>query len=120
MMGMLGMQWMVAFLTGGPVETQAVMAPVFSVEAPQDADRVTAYFPFGLQKELTLDARTMRWRGRAVVNSNVPEGSYPVALVIRTAAGKLVRKEMVDLTRQGAPFGAAFAQASLPPGGTAE
>jgi len=97
------------------------MAPVVNVEAPQDTHKVTAYFPFGVSKELTLDERRMRWRGRAVVDGRVPEGSYPVAVVmLNRDGGKVVRRELVEVSHAGAPFEASFAADSVPAGGTAE
>jgi len=120
---MLGLGWMVAAAVLG--ETLAVdapmMTPVFNVEAPQDTQRVTAYFPFGLQKELTLDSRSMRWRGRAVIHPSIPEGSYPVALVLHSAdGGQVVRRELVDLKHDLVPFDAALSQPVVTPGDAAE
>lgn len=63
--------------------------PVLSVEAPADARLVTAYFPFGLEKDLAYDAATQRWRVRFLVPKGVPDGNYEVPVVVVTRDGEL-------------------------------
>jgi Ca-activated chloride channel family protein len=41
--------------------------PIITVHAPKDAQRVTAYFPFGLVKPLHYDRVTNTWRARFLV-----------------------------------------------------
>ncbi|MEA2699597.1 MAG: Ca-activated chloride channel [Myxococcales bacterium] len=56
--------------------------PVLSLVAPGDARLVTAYFPFGLVKDLTYDAYVERWQVRFLVPKDVPDGEYRVPVVI--------------------------------------
>ncbi len=63
--------------------------PVLSVKAPADAQRVTAYFPFGLVKELTYDAEQERWRVRFLVPKSVADGQYEVPVVVVTKDGSV-------------------------------
>lgn len=62
--------------------------PVLSVGAPADAQRVTAYFPFGLEKELDYDVETRTWRVRFLVPVGVPDGQYEVPVVVVTRDGQ--------------------------------
>jgi Ca-activated chloride channel family protein len=66
--------------------------PVIDIAAPSDARRVTAYFPFGLVKELTFDGQRARWRGRFLVPEGVPEGAYTILIVIELADGSTVER----------------------------
>ncbi len=109
----LGVQVMVALALAGNTVTPdtsapkeaAVMASLLAVDAPGNAHKVTAYFPFGVSHALTLDARRQRWRGRAVLAASVPEGTYPVAVVVETLDGQRhVRRELVDVRRGVQPF----------------
>lgn len=62
--------------------------PVLSVQAPVDAQRVTAFFPFGLEKDLDYDASTDQWRVRFLVPKGVPDGKYEVPVVVITRDGQ--------------------------------
>lgn len=62
--------------------------PVLSVNAPADAQRVTAFFPFGLEKDLDYDASTGQWRVRFLVPNGVPDGKYAVPVVVITRDGQ--------------------------------
>jgi Ca-activated chloride channel family protein len=55
--------------------------PVLSVDAPADALRVTAYFPFG-ERELTYDAEARRWRVRFLVPVETQDGTYEVPVLV--------------------------------------
>ena len=66
--------------------------PVIDIAAPSDARRVTAYFPFGLVKELTFDGQRARWRGRFLVPEGVPDGAYTILIVIELADGSTVER----------------------------
>jgi Ca-activated chloride channel family protein len=61
--------------------------PVLTVRAPSDAQQVTAYFPFGLVKDLTYDAASERWQTRFLVPKHVADGAYDVKIVIVKADG---------------------------------
>ncbi len=61
--------------------------PILKVRAPASARQVTAYFPFGLVKDLTYDADTEHWRVRFLVPKDVADGDYMVKIVIVHADG---------------------------------
>ena len=61
--------------------------PVLSVAAPADARQVTAYFPFGLVKDLRYDANAEHWTVRFLVPKGVADGDYDVRVVIVKADG---------------------------------
>jgi len=61
--------------------------PVLSVKAPSDATQVTAYFPFGLVKDLRYDGNTEHWTVRFLVPKGVVDGDYDVKIVIVNADG---------------------------------
>jgi Ca-activated chloride channel homolog len=63
--------------------------PVLTVNAPADALRVTAYFPFGLKKELSYDQNAKRWSVRFLVPKEVPDGKYTVPILVVTRNGQL-------------------------------
>ncbi len=119
MAGFPGASWLVAWAVAG---SSPVLAPVLDVEAPRDTRKVTAHFPFGVSKELALDGRSRRWRGRVVVAGGaVPEGLYPVSLVVEGRDGaRVVRREQVALGSAAAPFDARFAEVVVAPGAIAE
>jgi len=56
--------------------------PVLTVKAPAEALRVTAFFPFGLQKELSFDPDKQSWRVRFLVPKDTPDGQYEVPVLI--------------------------------------
>jgi Ca-activated chloride channel family protein len=56
--------------------------PVLTVQAPADALRVTAFFPFGLEKELHFDPDENNWRVRFLVPKDTPDGEYEVPVLI--------------------------------------
>jgi Ca-activated chloride channel family protein len=66
--------------------------PIVDVAAPDDARRVTVFFPFGLVKELVFDAQRARWRGRFLVPEGVPDGDYTMLIVIELADGSIIEK----------------------------
>jgi Ca-activated chloride channel family protein len=61
--------------------------PVLRVHAPIDAIRVTAYFPFGLVKDLGYDAAEEIWACRFLVPNDVGDGEYRVRVVMEQADG---------------------------------
>lgn len=56
--------------------------PILSIRAPQDAQQVTAYFPFGLVKDLSYDVRSERWQVRFLVPKEVADGRYTAKVLI--------------------------------------
>ncbi|MBI5495214.1 MAG: hypothetical protein HY904_09295 [Deltaproteobacteria bacterium] len=106
---------------GAAGDAPRVVAPVLAYGAPEGAARVVAYFPFGGSKELQRDERTGMWRGRALLGAAVPEGSYPVALVVEAQDGsRMVRHEQLQVRADGQPFQARVADEAVAPGGVVE
>ncbi len=64
--------------------------PIISVGAPADAARVTAYFPFGLVKDLAWDRKRELWRGRFLVPAGIPDGVYTVLVAVELEDGQVV------------------------------
>jgi Ca-activated chloride channel family protein len=64
--------------------------PIISVGAPADAARVTAYFPFGLVKDLAWDPKREVWRGRFLVPAGIPDGVYTVLVAVELEDGQVV------------------------------
>ena len=56
--------------------------PVLTVNAPRDAQSVTAFFSFGLAKDLRWDEREEKWVVRFLVPVDVPDGEYEAQVVI--------------------------------------
>lgn len=56
--------------------------PVLTVKAPHDALQVTAYFPFGLVKDLAWDPGLEKWTLRFLVPLGVADGDYQATVVI--------------------------------------
>lgn len=63
--------------------------PVLTVDAPADAIRVTAFFPFGLEKDLAYDPEVKRWRVRFLVPNEVADGKYIVPVMVITRDGQV-------------------------------
>ena len=63
--------------------------PILTVNAPRDAAQVTAYFPFGLVKDLRWDGRLEKWTVRFLVPVEVPDGEYEARVVIVKRDGTL-------------------------------
>ncbi len=61
--------------------------PVLSVRAPKTATQVTAYFPFGLTKDLEWDTHDEQWKLRFLVPKGVADGLYTARVVIVHADG---------------------------------
>ena len=68
--------------------------PIISVQAPKNARRVTAYFPFGLVKPLTFDTVSGYWRGRFLVPLWVRDGYYDVLVAVEMKDGTVRRREV--------------------------
>ncbi|MGZ6142816.1 MAG: VIT and vWA domain-containing protein [Myxococcales bacterium] len=56
--------------------------PLLTVTAPRDALQVTAYFPFGLVRDLKWDDRLEKWTLRFLVPVGVADGEYEAVVVI--------------------------------------
>jgi Ca-activated chloride channel family protein len=56
--------------------------PILQVRAPASARQVTAYFPFGLVKDLAYEPDAEHWRVRFLVPKGVTDGVYQVKIVI--------------------------------------
>jgi Ca-activated chloride channel family protein len=67
--------------------------PVLTVEVGRDARSVTAYFPFGLVKDLAWDPFGERWQTRFLVPKEVADGEYRVPVVVTMRDG---RTEIVE------------------------
>lgn len=63
--------------------------PILSVRAPEDARQVTAYFPFGLVKDMQWDPSLEFWTTRFLVPNSVSDGEYEVRIVILRADGTI-------------------------------
>jgi Ca-activated chloride channel family protein len=63
--------------------------PVLTVDAPRDALQVTAFFPFGLVKDLRWDERLEKWIVRFLVPTDVLDGAYETQVVIVRRNGTL-------------------------------
>lgn len=63
--------------------------PILKVRAPKDARRVTAYFPFGLTKDLFWDEGLEQWLTRFLVPKEVTDGTYDVPVSIVHADGRV-------------------------------
>ena len=63
--------------------------PVLTVAAPADARLVTAYFPFGLVKDLQFDPVIDRWQTRFLVPAGVADGEYRIPVTVLHADGRL-------------------------------
>jgi Ca-activated chloride channel family protein len=68
--------------------------PVLTVDAPEEALQVVAYFPFGLVKRLAWDERRKHWSVRFLVPRDVQDGKYPIRVRITRADGTLEWKEI--------------------------
>ncbi len=62
--------------------------PVLSVQAPEDARQVVAYFPFGLVKRLRWDPMREHWSARFLVPRDVEDGVYEIRILIVDADGQ--------------------------------
>lgn len=62
--------------------------PILSVVAPRSSRQVTAYFPFGLEQDLSYEPESERWVTRFLVPNDVPDGTYRVPVVIVDAFGQ--------------------------------
>src|SRR5207244_3556939 len=63
--------------------------PVLTVKAPKDALQVTAYFPFGLVRDLHWDGKLEKWVLRFLVPVGVPDGEYEATVLIVWRDGKV-------------------------------
>jgi len=63
--------------------------PILSVAAPRDARQVTAYFPFGLVKDLSYDELSERWQVRFLVPKEVADGPYQAKVLIVHSDGTI-------------------------------
>src|SRR2546430_13644686 len=56
--------------------------PLLTVNAPRDALQVTAYFPFGLVRDLKWDDKLEKWTLRFLMPVGVPDGDYQATVLI--------------------------------------
>jgi Ca-activated chloride channel homolog len=63
--------------------------PVLTVDAPADAIKVEAYFPFGLVKRMKWDAVRQEWNVRFLVPRDVCDGLYEIRVLILHVDGTL-------------------------------
>lgn len=77
--------------------------PLLSVRAPADAVQVTAFFPFGLVKDLRYDAAAERWQVRFLVPKGVVDGVYQARVVIVRADGRVEVAEVPYTIDSAAP-----------------
>ncbi len=63
--------------------------PVLTVKAPKDALQVTAYFPFGLVRDLGWDEKLEKWVLRFLVPVGVPDGDYEATVLIVRRDGSI-------------------------------
>jgi Ca-activated chloride channel family protein len=68
--------------------------PIISVAAPADARRVTAYFPFGLIKDLRYDEIRTMWRGRFLVPEGIKDGEYSIRVAVELRSGRVISHRM--------------------------
>ena len=81
--------------------------PILQVRAPSSAQQVTAYFPFGLVKDLVYDADAEHWRVRFLVPKGVVDGVYEVKIVIVHADGTIEVARIpytIDSSEMAAPW----------------
>jgi Ca-activated chloride channel family protein len=97
------------FATGGD--------PWVRVTAPPDTVRVTALFPWGETKPLTLDPRDGRWTVRFIVPKGTVHGDYEVVIVLTHADGTQQRFTVRYQADLEAPQGLGRALATAVPGG---
>jgi len=63
--------------------------PVLSLNAPADARKVIAYFPFGLIKRLAYDSIRQHWSVRFLVPRDVADGVYEIQVQVVHADGRV-------------------------------
>ncbi len=68
--------------------------PVLTVDAPERAQQVVAYFPFGLVKRLSWDGLRKRWYVRFLVPRDVQDGSYAIRVRLVHEDGTLEWKQI--------------------------
>ncbi len=74
--------------------------PILTVDAPADAREVTAYFPFGLVKQLDYDDERGHWYVRFLVPRDVKDGRYTIRVRIADARGDVSWKD-TEITIDG-------------------
>lgn len=77
--------------------------PLLSVQAPELAQQVVAYFPFGLSERLAWDAFRQRWSVRVVVPRDVADGRYTVRVRVVHDDGHTEWKEVEHTIDASAP-----------------
>ena len=95
--------------------------PIITVTAPANARRVTAYFPFGLVKDLHFDAHRGVWRGRFLVPAGIPDGIYQVRIAVTLQSGRVIHhRTAYDLDSRAEEFIVGFSSDRVTPGGAVE
>lgn len=90
--------------------------PVITVEAPEDAAKVVAYFPFGLVLRLKWDPIRKYWAGRFLVPRHVEDGVYKVKVHVVLANGVKRWKQVTYRIDGTAPEFTAELPEVAPPG----
>ena len=62
--------------------------PVLSVDAPVNALKVIAFFPFGLTKRMKFDSIREQWSCRFLVPRDVADGLYEIKVLVVDAEGR--------------------------------
>ncbi|HTO95667.1 MAG TPA: VIT domain-containing protein [Myxococcales bacterium] len=77
--------------------------PLLTVRAPKDAAQVTAFFPFGLAKDLRWDQGLEKWIVRFLVPAGVRDGEYQAQVLIVKRDGTVELAQVSYLIDSKAP-----------------
>jgi Ca-activated chloride channel family protein len=77
--------------------------PVIRVKTDPTISSVVALFPFGLVKKLRFLSDEDTWQTRFLVPADLPDGTYPVRLVMRDRAGQTYRESKTFVIASKSP-----------------
>jgi Ca-activated chloride channel family protein len=77
--------------------------PVIRVKTDPTISSVVALFPFGLVKKLRYLSDEDTWQTRFLVPADLPDGTYPVRLVMRDQAGQTYRESKTFVIASKSP-----------------
>jgi Ca-activated chloride channel homolog len=77
--------------------------PVIRVKTDPTITSVVALFPFGLVKKLRYLSDEDTWQTRFLVPTDLPDGTYPVRLVMRDRAGETYRESKTFVIASKSP-----------------